>query len=58
MYELTLFPSGADKFVMSLQTPSGLATKPMGEILRFEIGKLEKGPRYKKCLSTPNCESS
>ena len=57
MYELTLFPSGAEQFVMSLKPPSGLATRPMGEILSFEIGKLEKGPNIRP-NSTSCCNLS
>jgi hypothetical protein len=44
MKSLTLFAGGKDKCVIRLQPEVFLGTNPMGELLKFEIGRSLKGP--------------
>ena len=44
MKSLTLFICGYDKCVINLIPDVFLGTRPIGEHLRFEIGRLSKGP--------------
>ena len=44
MKSLTLFRDGYDKCVIRLQADGFLGTNPMGELLKFEIGRNLKGP--------------
>ena len=44
MKSLTLFPGGIDKCVIRCQPDVFLGTNPMGEHLKFEIGRNLKGP--------------